>query len=62
LCIIYENIFVIIEAGWLSIVNRLWAGQPMFKSLQGQWRDFFLIAIMARPALGPTQSPVQWIL
>jgi hypothetical protein len=30
--------------------------------LAGEMMGFFLFAIVSRPALGPTQPPIQWIL
>jgi hypothetical protein len=35
------------------------AGPPEFDSRQGP--DMFLYSIASRPALGSTQSPVQWV-
>jgi len=30
-------------------------------SIPGRDRDFFLFATASRPALRPTQSPIQWV-
>jgi hypothetical protein len=43
----------------VSIVTRLWAGQPGFDSQQGR---IFLVTTTSRLALGPIQPPVQWVL
>jgi hypothetical protein len=39
---------------------RLRAGQPGFDFRAGP--DIFLFSIALRPALSPTQSPIQWVL
>jgi hypothetical protein len=39
----------------LSIVTRLWVGQPGFDSWQS------IMSIMSRPTLGSTQPPIQWV-
>jgi len=44
----------------VNIKTRLRAGRLGFNSRQGQWRNFFLVTA-SRPALGPTQPPVQWV-
>jgi hypothetical protein len=41
----------------VSIVTRLWAGQLGLISSRGQ--DIFIFSVESRPALGPTQPPVQ---
>jgi hypothetical protein len=41
-------------------VTRLQAGRPGFNSWQGD--ETFLFATTTRPALGPTQTPIQWVL
>jgi hypothetical protein len=43
----------------VSVVTRLWAGQTGFDSQQGQ--GVLIFAIASRPALGPTQPPIQWV-
>jgi hypothetical protein len=43
----------------VSIVTRLWDGRPGFDFWQGQ--GFFLLATTSRPALGPTNPPIQWV-
>jgi hypothetical protein len=35
------------------------AGRPGFDSFQRQ--DIFLLSTASRPALGPTQPPIQWV-
>jgi len=40
-------------------VTRLQAGRLGFDSRQGQ--GYFLYATGSRPALGPTQLPIQWV-
>jgi hypothetical protein len=42
----------------LSIMTRLRGGRPGFNSWQGQ--EIRLFSIASRPALGPTQTPIQW--
>jgi hypothetical protein len=44
----------------VSIVTSLWAGWPGFNAQQ--WQEFFHFTTSSRPALGPTQSPIQWVL
>jgi hypothetical protein len=39
--------------------DRLQAGQPGFDSRQAQ--EIFLYSTTLTPALGPSQSPIQWI-
>jgi hypothetical protein len=39
--------------------DRLQAGQPSFDSWQGK---IFLFSTASRPALGPTQPPIQLVL
>jgi hypothetical protein len=41
----------------VSIVTRLRAGRPGFDS--GQGKRIFLVTV-SRPAVGPTQPPIQW--
>jgi hypothetical protein len=41
----------------LSIMTRLRARRPVIDSWQGQGSDFFVTTL--RPALGPTQPPMQ---
>jgi hypothetical protein len=43
----------------VSIVTRLRNGRPAFDSRQGQGFSFFATA--SRPALGPTQTLIQWV-
>jgi hypothetical protein len=43
----------------VGIATRLRAGQPGFNSRQGQ--EILLISVVFRPALGPTQPPIQWV-
>jgi hypothetical protein len=43
----------------VSIETRLRAGLPRFDSWEGQ--GIFLFPARSRPALGPTQLPIQWI-
>jgi len=47
-------------SGLVTIVTRLFAEQPAFDSHQGM--EFFPLATMSKPALGPTQPPVQCVL
>jgi hypothetical protein len=42
----------------ISVMTRLRAGRPQFDS---RHRRIFLFATTSRPALEPTQPPVQWI-
>jgi hypothetical protein len=42
----------------VSIVTRLRDGRPGFESQQSH--GFFFLATASRPALGPTQPPIQW--
>jgi hypothetical protein len=42
-----------------NVVNKLRAGRPGFDSRQGQ--GIFPFTTTSRPALGPTQSRVQWV-
>jgi hypothetical protein len=42
----------------VDIAPRLGAGQPGFNSRQG--KEIFLFSTEPRPALGPTQPPIQW--
>jgi hypothetical protein len=44
----------------VSIVTRLWAGQPGFHSQQVQ--EIFLFSIASRSALGPIQPRIQCVL
>jgi hypothetical protein len=44
----------------VSILTRLWAGRSRFDSRQGL--EIFLSATASRPAQGPTQPPIQWVL
>jgi len=41
-------------------VTKLRAGRPELNSRQGQ--GFSLFATASRPALEPTQTPIQWVL
>jgi hypothetical protein len=43
----------------VGVATRLRAGRPGFDSRQRQ--DILLFSIAPRPALGPTQSLVQWV-
>jgi hypothetical protein len=43
----------------VSIVTQLRSGRPEFFSRQGQ--EIFLSTTASRPALGPTQSSIQWV-
>jgi hypothetical protein len=56
-----SRIFIIVwrDQGWLSVVTKIRAGRLGFYCRQGQ--GFFLLATASRPALGPTQSPIQWL-
>jgi hypothetical protein len=49
------------EQQYLRIVTRLWDVQLGFSSWQGL-EILLLITTTSRPALGPTQPPVQWLL
>jgi hypothetical protein len=40
--------------------DRLRAGQPGFHSREGQ--EAFLYSTASRPALGPSQPPLQWVM
>jgi hypothetical protein len=40
-------------------MDGIWAGRPVFDSRRGQ--EIFLYSTKFRPALGATQSPVQWV-
>jgi hypothetical protein len=42
-----------------GIATGLRAGRPEFNSRQGQ--EIFLYATASKPALGPTQPPIQWV-
>jgi hypothetical protein len=45
--------------GWLSWhSDRLWIGRPWFQSCPCK----ILFAIVYKPALGPTQPSIQWVL
>lgn len=44
----------------VGIATRLRAGRPRFDSRQGQ-EIFFLISVTSRPALEPTQPPIEWV-
>jgi hypothetical protein len=46
----------------VSIEISLRSGWPWFNCWQRQWGDSILFATVSRPALGATQSPIQWIL
>jgi hypothetical protein len=46
------------KTGMAQSVHRR-AGQPGFDSWQGQYT--FLYSTASRPALGPTQPPIQWV-
>jgi hypothetical protein len=43
----------------VSIVTRLWTGRPGFDCRQAG--ILFLFTTASRPALGPTQPPIQWV-
>jgi hypothetical protein len=43
----------------VSIVTKLRIGRPRFDSRKGQ--KYFLFATASRPALEPTQPPIQWV-
>jgi hypothetical protein len=45
----------------VTVETRVRDGRPGFKSRRGQQWDFSLFAIASRLALGPTQTPVQWL-
>jgi hypothetical protein len=42
--------------------NWLWAGRPRGRSSSPCRAKDFLFSTSARPALGPTQPPIQWVL
>jgi hypothetical protein len=44
----------------VCLETRLRAGRQGFNSRQAQWLDSFFAAA-SRPALGPTQPPIQWV-
>jgi hypothetical protein len=44
-----------------NIVTRLRAGRPGFDSLQLTVKGFFLVTTASGPALGHTQTPIQWV-
>jgi hypothetical protein len=45
-----------------SVSVWLRAGRPGDRgSIQGKKKEFFSLAAVSRPALGPTQPPVQWV-
>jgi hypothetical protein len=44
---------------FVSLRNILWAGRPGFDSRQFK---IFLFSTASRPVVGPTHSPIQWIL
>jgi hypothetical protein len=46
----------------VSIMTELRARWAGFNYQQEQSYDFFLIATVSRPVLGPTQPPNQWVL
>jgi hypothetical protein len=41
-------------------MTRPWYGQSGFNSWQGQ--GYFLFVTVSRPAVGPTQAPIKWVL
>jgi len=43
-----------------SIATRLLVGQSMIQAFEGQ--ETFFSSRSTRPALGPTQSPINWIV
>jgi hypothetical protein len=45
--------------GSVGIASSLWAEQQGFDSWQGQ--KIFLFFVASGLALGPTQSPIQWV-
>jgi hypothetical protein len=45
----------------VSIVTGLRVGRPGYDSRQGRRRDISLLTTASRPALGPTQTPIQWV-
>jgi len=49
------------EPNIVSTQTMLRTGRPGFNSRQGQRWNFFLFAATSRPALGPTQPPIQWV-
>jgi hypothetical protein len=46
----------------VSIEARLQACRPVFSSRQGNDWIFSVFSVTSRPALGPTQPPIQWEL
>lgn len=48
-----------IQGGIVSTVTMLWAGWSRIQISRGP-RDF-LLSKMSRPALWPTQHPIQWV-
>jgi hypothetical protein len=41
--------------------NWLWVGQPRGQSSSPGKGEIFLLSTMSKPALGPTQPPIQWV-
>jgi len=44
-----------------ELMYQLQKGMTGIQSLAGGW-DFLLLTNVSRPALGPTQPPIQWVL
>jgi hypothetical protein len=64
-CSSLEIMFVLARewAGWLSQYSvRLRAGRPGdWGSIPGRGERIFPLTSVSRPALGPTQTPIQWV-
>jgi hypothetical protein len=55
-----SSMTILAPNAWLSrYSDELRAGRPGFNSRQGQ--EIFLFSTAPRPALGPTQPPIQWV-
>jgi hypothetical protein len=60
--VIYDHYNHLLEPGSsVSIVSDYGAGRPFDRgTIPGRGKGFFLCPV-SRPALGPTQPPVQWV-
>jgi hypothetical protein len=56
----HEETFMTYISRYQTVSSLLQAGKPGFNSWSRQ--EIFLLATASRLALGPTQSPIQWVL